>query len=103
MHEKVIFVGSKSAVPLPHTGVKPRDDLPGSPFLRINRDAKCLGPRLPDTFSARGAELTGLKMRRITRGVSLDHLVGADQKRLGDYESQRFGGLGVHHHLEFDR
>jgi len=26
-----------------------------------------------DTFSARGAELTGLKMRRITRGGSSDH------------------------------
>src|SRR5262245_2383180 len=91
MHEKVIFVGSKSAAPLPHTGVKPRDDLPGSPFLRTNRDAKCLGPSFPDTFGPRSADLTGLKMIRITRGASsFDHLVGA---------SERLCGLEIDHQL----
>jgi len=34
---------------------------------------KCLGGSVPDTFSARSADLTGLKMRRITRAVSLNH------------------------------
>ena len=29
---------------------------------------KCLGRTVPDTFSARSADFTGLKMRRITRG-----------------------------------
>ena len=33
---------------------------------------KCLGGNVPDTFSARSAHLTGLKMRRITR-VELQH------------------------------
>src|SRR5262245_61940264 len=32
---------------------------------------KCLGTSFPDTFSARSAHLTGLKMIRITRAVSL--------------------------------
>jgi hypothetical protein len=31
---------------------------------------KCLGGSVPDTFSARSAHLTGLKMGRITRAVS---------------------------------
>src|SRR5262245_40229655 len=33
---------------------------------------KCLGTSLPDTFSARSAHLTGLKMIRITRAGSSD-------------------------------
>ena len=37
---------------------------------------KCLGRAIPDTFSARSADLMDLKMRRITRGASFDHLVG---------------------------
>jgi len=37
---------------------------------------KCLGRGIPDTFSARSADLTGLKMRRITRAASFDYLVG---------------------------
>src|SRR5262249_52580360 len=101
--KKVIFVGSKSAVPLPHTGVKPRDDLPGSPFLRTNRDAKCLGPSFPDTFGPRSADFTGLKMIRITRGASsFDHLVSDREHARRDCEADRFrclqaltDGLGV--------
>src|SRR5215472_6320096 len=31
---------------------------------------KCLGRGFPDTFSAKSADSTGLKMRRITRAVS---------------------------------
>ena len=42
---------------------------------------KCLGRAIPDTFSARSAHLTGLKMTRITRAASLDHLVGAGEQR----------------------
>src|SRR5262249_55138173 len=41
---------------------------------------KCLGKSVPDTFSARSAHLTGLKMRRITRAASFDHLVGAGEQ-----------------------
>ena len=41
---------------------------------------KCLAGSVPDTFNARSADLTGLKMRRITRGASFDYLVGAQQK-----------------------
>ena len=41
---------------------------------------KCLAGTVPDTFSARNAELTGLKMRRITRAASFDHLVGAGEQ-----------------------
>src|SRR5262245_6090125 len=33
---------------------------------------KCLGRNVPDTFDAKSAHLTGLKMRRITRAVSFD-------------------------------
>ena len=40
-----------------------------------------------DTFSAKSADLTGLKMRRITRAVSFNHLVGAAEQR------QRHGTL----------
>jgi hypothetical protein len=42
---------------------------------------KCHSRAVCDTFSARSAELTGLKMRRITRGVSFDHLVGDGHER----------------------
>ena len=40
------------------------------------KNPKCLGRSVPDTFDAKSADFTGLKMRRITRGVSFDHLVG---------------------------
>src|SRR5262245_19897220 len=50
---------------------------------------KCLGSSLPDTFSARSAHLTGLKMRRITRAASFDHLVGTREQRLRQGEAQR--------------
>ena len=42
---------------------------------------KCLGGDFPDTFSAKSAHLTGLKMIRITRAASFDHLVGAREQR----------------------
>ena len=38
---------------------------------------KCLGRPLPDTIRVKSAHLTGLKMIRITRGVSFSHLVSA--------------------------
>src|SRR5262249_31345266 len=38
---------------------------------------KCLGRNVPDTFDARSADLTGLKMRRITRGEFITLLGGA--------------------------
>src|SRR5215472_8001912 len=64
---------------------------------------KCLGSSLPDTFSARSADSTGLKMRRITRAVSLDHLVGEREQIVGDFDAERSGCLEVDHELEFDR
>jgi hypothetical protein len=60
---------------------------------------KCLGRAIPDTFSARSADLTGLKMRRITRAVLIDrmHSVPALGAELQDIElaivSQRVSGL----------
>jgi hypothetical protein len=42
---------------------------------------KCLGGDFPDTFNAKSADSTGLKMRRITRAASFDHLVGGHKQR----------------------
>src|SRR5215469_2754231 len=56
-----------------------------------------------DTFSARSADLTGLKMRRITRGVSFDYLVSVLQERLGNSESEGFRRLEIDHQLELAR
>src|SRR6516164_11840571 len=44
---------------------------------RQSMNSKWLGENFPATFDARSADLTGLKMRRITRDVSFDHLVSA--------------------------
>ena len=46
---------------------------------RIN--PKCQTRPRFDTFSARSADLTGLKMIRITRAASFDHLVGGGEQR----------------------
>jgi hypothetical protein len=43
---------------------------------------KCLAGMVPDTFSARSAHLTGLKMMLITRAVSFDHLIGQQLYRI---------------------
>ena len=64
---------------------------------------KCLGGTIPDTFSARSADLTGLKMRRITRAVSFDHLVGAGEQRNWDLQPERLGGLEIDHQLVLGR
>src|SRR5262249_19456119 len=61
---------------------------------------KCLGSSLPDTFSARSADWTGLKMRRITRAVSLDHLVGAAEQRERNGEPERPGSLEIDDQLD---
>src|SRR6516225_624647 len=64
---------------------------------------KCLGRAIPDTSSARSAHLTGLKMIRISRAFSFNHLVGQQQERLGDGQPHRFRGLEVDHQLELRR
>jgi hypothetical protein len=39
-----------------------------------------LGENFPAIFDAISADFTGLKMRRITRGGSFDHLVGGGKQ-----------------------
>src|SRR6516164_6770856 len=57
-----------------------------------------------DTFSAKSADLTGLKMRRITRAVSsFDHLVGAGEHDRSNLETNRPRGLDVDHQCESGR
>jgi hypothetical protein len=60
---------------------------------------KCLGRAIPDTSSARSADSTGRKMRRITRGVSFDHLVGTQQDCRGEGQPEGSGGLQIDHRL----
>src|SRR5262245_23733385 len=62
-----------------------------------------LGTPVPDTFSAKSADSTGLKMRRITRAASFDHLVDAANHRQRDGEAERLGGLHVDDELHFGR
>ena len=54
-------------------------------------------------FHARSAELMGLKMRRITRGASFDHLVGAGEQRRWHGDAKRLRGLEVDPQLIFGR
>src|SRR5258707_6357605 len=61
---------------------------------------KCLERQFPDTFSARSADLTGLKMRRITRGASFNHLVGAGEERRWHSNAKRLGGFHIDDQLE---
>jgi hypothetical protein len=56
---------------------------------------KCLGGDFPDTFSAKSAHLTGLKMIRITRAASFDHLVGAQQERFRYRQPDDFCSVAV--------
>jgi hypothetical protein len=64
---------------------------------------KCLGGSVPDTFDARSADLTGLKMRRITRGASFDNLVGGNQQLFAHREAEHPGRLRVDDQLELRR
>ena len=61
---------------------------------------KCLGRGIPDTFSAKSADSTGLKMRRITRAVSFDHLVGDGKERCRSGEAERAGGFDIDDELK---
>ena len=56
-----------------------------------------------DTFSAKSADLTGLKMRRITRAASFDQLIGAQQERFRDRQPEPFGGGQIDDEIELGR
>jgi hypothetical protein len=64
---------------------------------------KCLGGSVPDTFDARSADSTGLKMRRITRAASFDHVVGAADQRQRDCKAERLRGLEIDHEVDLGR
>ena len=64
---------------------------------------KCLGRSVPDTFDAKSADFTGLKMIRITRGVSFDHLVGGGEQRVRHRQPERPGGFEIDHEFELGR
>src|SRR5262249_60837674 len=69
---------------------------------RQSMNSKWLGENFPATFDARSADLTGLKMRRITRGVSFNNLVGAGEQRWRHFEAKRLGSLHVDHQFDLD-
>src|SRR5262249_21982543 len=64
----------------------------------MNRQCK-IWPRF-DNFGARSADLTGLKMRRITRVASFNHLVGACEQREWEGKTERLRGLHVDDQLD---
>src|SRR6516165_9897197 len=54
-----------------------------------------------DTFIARSTDLTGFKMRRITRGVSsFDYFVGERAQLVRNCKPERLGGLEIDDQLE---
>jgi len=55
---------------------------------------KCLGGTVPDTFDAKSADSTGLKMIRITRAASFDHLVGAREQSRRHGHARIYRGQG---------
>ena len=63
-------------------------------------NSKWLGENSPATFDARNADLMGLKMRRITRGASFDHLVGANNDRRWNRKIQRLRRFQIDQQLE---
>src|SRR5262245_42503688 len=71
------FVSGKIYAGLHHTA-RPRRRGDRMKPERIT-NTKCQTRPVFDTFSARSADSTGLKMIRITRGASFDHLVGAGE------------------------
>src|SRR5262249_18538248 len=64
---------------------------------------KCLGRAFPDTFSAKSADSTGLKMRRITRAASFDHLIGEREQAGGNVDAKRLRSAQIDHQVELDR
>jgi hypothetical protein len=64
---------------------------------------KCLGSMLPDTFIAKSADSTGLKMIRITRAGSFEYLVGEGHQIVREFHPERLGCLEVDHELELGR
>src|SRR5215831_6418101 len=66
-------------------------------------NSKWLGENFPATFDARSADLTGLKMRRITRDASFDYLVGAGEHSRWHFEAERLGSLEINDQLVLSR
>jgi hypothetical protein len=56
-----------------------------------------------DTFSAKSADSTGLFSMLITRGASLDHLVGAGEQHGRYVEAKRIRGFQVDHQFVLGR
>src|SRR5262249_13290334 len=56
-----------------------------------------------DTFSAKSADLTGLKMRRITRAASFNHLVGESQQPIRHVKAKRLCSREIDHQLKSAR
>ena len=65
---------------------------------RMNR--KCQTRPGFDTFSAKSADLTGLKMRRITSAASFDHLVGDQEEVTTDRQPQLSCSLQIDDQFE---
>src|SRR5262249_15244592 len=55
---------------------------------------KCLGRAIPDTSSARSADSTGLKMRRITRAVSIGRKAFDPCQRRPHLRISELAGIG---------
>src|SRR5215472_17528183 len=78
---------------------------PSVGWLRERRmNPKCLGGAVPDTFSAKSVDSTGLFSMPITRAASsFDHLAGSGEQCRRHFEAERLRRAQIDHELELDR